>query len=158
MYKPFVVRMATTIPYLALARYANVGPAFLFASTFVLDEIDGRLEPHTNTHDYQRYDKLADWITYALLLLGFAHVYDTTTLALLVAALLWRAIGVWKYFCTDDRGLFRTYADFFNGIMGAHVASLYTSPSLYPYWTTLGILVKLAFERHHHDATKNAAM
>lgn len=126
MYKPFLIRMAVTSAFLGASRYYGAGTGFLFVATFFLDAIDERLASDgDDTHEHKRHDKVADLLTYCMILAGFAHQYDAATLVLLSAALAWRAAGVAEYFRRDDDAVLATHVDAVSGIMAAHSASKY---------------------------------
>jgi len=144
MYFPFILRLFCTL--LFFSYYKNLNCLQLFFSTILLDFIDCTRFTFGNceTYEYKRYDKIVDIITYMIILYLYGSKFDKTILKILWGLVLYRAIGVIKFFNTNDNTILHRY---FDGINSTMLISCYTTNLFY---IGIGLLFKIHYEKWHH--------
>ena len=144
MYAPFILRFLCT--FLFFSYFGDSNCLQLFFSTVLLDLIDCTRFTFGNckTYEYKKHDKIADIITYIIVLYLYGYKYDKLILKLLWALVLYRLVGVIKFFYKNDNTILHKY---FDGVNSTMLVSCYTSNLFY---IGLGILAKIKFEKLHH--------
>ncbi len=144
MYFPVILRGLYTLLFFSYFR--NLNCLQLFFSTILLDLIDCNRFTINNckTHEYQKYDKLADILTYMLILYIYSSKFDKTILKILWTLVLYRLIGVVKFFSTNDNTILHRY---FDGVNSTMLVSCYTNSLFY---IGVGLLFKIRYEKLHH--------
>ena len=159
MYKPFIFRIIFSTITFIIFQFYNIDLLTLIITIFALDFLDGDVYKliswdfkFTRTHQYQRYDKLADLITYIAVLLLYSNLFSTNTFLLLILLTLWRGIGVYKYFYNNNNNLLVKYFDAVNIVMIIYYLSTVNNviANNYNIFIILGIIFKYLFEIYHH--------
>jgi len=156
LYGPFNLRMVITLLTFGIF---NFNILTLIIIIFALDFIDGDIYKliswdfnFTKTHEYQRYDKLADIITYIIAISLYHNLFDSNTLMLLIILIVWRSIGVWKYFYKNDNNILITHFDGINIVMIVYYLSTVNAVVKNNYSLSIvgGLIFKYLFEIFHH--------
>ena len=159
MYKPFIFRIIFSTITLTIFQFYNIDLLTLIIAIFALDLLDGDIYKliswdfnFTRTHQYQRYDKLADLITYIAVLLLYSNLFTANTFLLLILLTLWRGIGVYKYFYNNNNSILIKYFDAVNAVMIIYYLSTVKNviANNYNIFILLGIMLKYLFEIYHH--------
>lgn len=150
MYLPFCLRIIITSVFFLYFKKLNC--LQLFLGIWLLDTIDCdvlRLISSDlvdcKTHEYKKYDKIADIATYIIALILYGKNFDKQLLTLLWSLVGYRLIGVIQFFRTNDNKILHTYID---GINSTLLISCFTSDYIF---IGLGLIFKFYFERYHHN-------
>lgn len=124
---------------------------------FILDQIDclSFLFPcNCRTFNYQKKDKLLDIYTYIYVLIIFSNLFTSNTLILLWVFVLWRLIGVYKFYHTNENTHIHYHFDAINITIFVYFISLYfniTNDMQYSLLLIAGVIFKIIWEQKHHS-------
>jgi len=140
------------VPYIAY----NTKNKFLALtiSTFVLDSLDCKIyklftKYNCSTIRYQKEDKIIDLFTYALVIGILWKNLNNLMKVSLLTSLVYRSVGVYKFYKNGDIKTLHRFPDFMNGIM---VAYLLSTPNTLGLLILMSLVIKTIFERVHHKA------
>lgn len=144
MYFPVILRGLCTLIFFSY--FKKLSCLQLFLSTILLDFIDCTRFTFGNcdTYEYKKYDKIADVLTYMLILYLYGYKFDNTILKIIWTLVVYRLIGVVKFFNEDDISILHRY---FDGVNSTILVSCYTNSLFY---VGVGLLFKIQFEKWHH--------
>lgn len=153
----FVLRLVVTLVLFAVTtKVTKVTPLLCIGaigSLLVLDSIDCGLYKiiitnsyDCKTHSYQKYDKIVDLASYIVFLVYFKNQFDSVTMNILIGLLVWRAIGVVKFYYTNQNKHLHNYMDAFKEI--ALLAVL--MPNYNIVHVCIVVFLKQLYEKYHH--------
>ena len=143
MYLPFIFRILVTLIYLLVVKKINCFTFFIVI--FLFDHLDClSFDKECVTYEYQRYDKLADIITYILFLFFYGNIFNKKILKFLWILIIYRLIGVIKFFNNNDNTILHRY---FDGVNSTVIISCFTNNIIY---ILLGLIFKYNWEKIHH--------
>lgn len=127
---------------------------------FLTDPLDGSLNIIKNisftSYEYQSWDKILDFFTYLVIIFLIKPFYSKYIFNILIILLLWRGIGVFKFYNSNNIKDLWLHMDAINNTL----VILYLS-SIFPnikqnleVYIIIGILFKAYYERFIHH-TKN---
>ena len=135
---------------------------YLFVTTFVLDELDCNfLKPfishNCKTHEYQKYDKIADLITYLYIYILCFNKLKKQDKILMLTLILYRLIGVYKFFKINNNKILHIYIDAINTFLLIVYLTKKMSINNFEYiiLNFISILFKKEFEKYHHNKVYN---
>lgn len=145
----------TILLFVGFRNYIKNIPLLLIL-LIITDSFDANLENSTAyymTFEYQKYDKVVDSLTYSFILLLYRHLFDETTYILLWIALLYRSIGVYLFYHTQEIKYLHYYPDIFKEIMLLGFISEHFKffKNYYPGFFILAVLIKVQFEKLLHS-------
>lgn len=157
MLKAHLFRIIMTTYILAIAKIYNLeSVGILILIIFFTDGLDGSLygyKTHSHTFEYQRYDKIIDLATYFAIWILFNHLFDTCTQWFILAAMMYRLVGVSKFYHSNDNQYLVYYPDLVNVIIITfYLSKRYHWPQKYYYHTIIILSVlKILYEKMIHD-------
>jgi len=141
----FGPRILITFAFFALVD-PNISLLLFIAALIVLDSLDGG-RYRGKGFNYQKNDKIVDIMSYIIFLIFLKNRFDNKTMTILILSLIWRSIGVIKFYETNDNKYLHYHMDIFKEIV-----LLY---ALIPNYNLLGIIAviigKGLFEQYHHN-------
>jgi hypothetical protein len=106
------------------------------------------------TVDYHRYDKIADIISYVIFLLMYRHMIDGRIIQLLWAFVVYRLIGVIKFYNEYDTKYLKLFPDFINSTLVIYAMSKYIDINT-DVFIPIGCIYKILFEQRMHNQQYN---
>jgi len=164
LYKPLVFRLLITIIILLFTNFWKSNYLYLFGLLIILDQIDCFISmaleskdiydfttKKCKSYEYQRNDKLADIITYLLVI--YLGEFDDQTKVIMSILSIWRLIGVYKFYNKNDNTILYNFPDGINStILVTYLANKFPIiKDNYIISILIGILIKFRFERFHHN-------
>ena len=157
----FIFRMVITMIIFIGLKLKNFSSLpILIIILFVLDELDSNFPTahgflkytKTLTFEYQKYDKICDWLVYLVFLILFRNLFDNFTQKLLFFFLFWRLIGIIQFYRTGKTFYVKIFADFINSTLIAYAVYQYFSlkRSYYYLLIVLFMILKIGFEAVLH--------
>jgi hypothetical protein len=157
---PQVLRIILTTIALVSLKVLDTPLIYPIASLFILDLVDCdfyRLYDKTvkcskKDTPYQISDKILDLYAYLLFIILFYKKMDKLNLTLFICFFIYRAIGVYQFYKTEDREYIKIFFDGMNGLLVLLELSNRYSVIKNNYTLMIGImiLIKILFERIHH--------
>jgi hypothetical protein len=141
----FVPRILITVVWFSLFNN-DISLLLLVISLIFLDSLDGGKYRGT-TFEYQKYDKIVDLLSYIIFLAFFKNRFDIKTFNILIISLIWRTIGVIKFYETNDNKYLHYHMDVFKEIVFLYLLI----PEYNPLEVILIIIGKWIFEKYHHN-------
>ena len=156
--KNFSLRLIITIVVFSILKIKNVtNLPLLVGLLFVFDLLDcGLLSFFPNdcgTSEYQRWDKIIDLVVYILFFALFRNLFDDFTKNILIGFILFRLIGVIKFYTTGNTLYLKLFPDFINSTLAAYVIYQYFDLNTHSYYVLIiiGMIVKILFEMKIHS-------
>ena len=146
----FIMRILITFIFFAISD-SNRSLLYFIGALVILDVLDCSIwkiviNYDCKTHIYQKYDKIIDSISYVLFIIFLKYRFDNKTLLILITALIWRTIGVIKFYLTNENKYLHFYPDVFKEIVLVYaLVPNYNILSIIPV-----IIMKFAYEQFHH--------
>lgn len=157
---PQVLRIILTTIALIIQSLLDTPLIYPIASLFILDFVDCdfyRLYDKTikcskRDTPYQISDKILDLYAYLLFIILFYKKMDKLNLILFICFFIYRAIGVYQFYKTEDRKFIKIFFDGLNGLLVLlELSNRYSViKNNYTLMVGLMILIKILFERIHH--------
>jgi len=157
VFQPLLYRLVVSAGVLTYLWWVDASLLAVVVAILVLDELDCNLylvEPvNCKTFEYQKNDKLADLLTYVLVLALFWTRFDAPTQVLLCALLAFRAFGAFKFWASNDNAYLHTYVDGVSmTILVAYLATRFAWVRRHYAASLLaGLAAKAVYERIHHS-------
>ena len=140
----FGPRILITFAFFALVD-PKLSLLLFIGALIILDSLDGG-RYRGKGFEYQKNDKIVDILSYIIFLIFLKNRFDKKTMTILIISLIWRYIGVIRFYETNNNKYLHYHMDIFKEIV-----LLYT---LIPNYNLLGIVSiiigKSLFEQYHH--------
>lgn len=157
MIKTFMFRIVISIIVFTILKIKNVTslPLLIFL-LFLSDSLDCVSSPFPIdciSFYYQKNGEVVDLLMYTFFVTLFSNLFDDLTKKLLYGFILFRAIGVWKFYVTNDTKYLKYFPDFINSTLIAYAIYKQFSLSRDTYYILIiiGMIVKIIFEYKFHD-------
>ena len=153
----FSLRLIVTVVVFTILKIKNVtNLPLLVGLLFVFDLLDCGLlsffPSDCGTFEYQKTDKIIDLFIYILFFVLFKNLFDDFTKNILIGFILFRSIGVIKFYTTGNTIYLKLFPDFINSTLVAYVIYQYFSLSEHSYYVLIiiGMIIKILFEIKIH--------
>lgn len=161
MINNFFFRITVTIIIFFILKIKNITSLPLLVAFLILsDTLDCGLYPgfiNYKTYTYQKNDKIIDLLMYVFFIALFNNLFDMFTKKLLCILILFRIIGVIKFYSTGENKYLKYFPDFINSTLIAYAIYVHFSLTNNTYYIMImiGMVIKIIFEIQHHDMTYN---